>query len=159
DVKILGLAGPVAPQRHFEAAAGGPAGIGVSLAWLAWHARLDVAEGEAAGHVGHDPVEAEPKPAAHGGEPGNLGLAARRTVSVRGALDVAPVEIAFEAVDELSGLPVEAEGAAGESALDVEIPSRVPFGSAPGEAAVRTEIEPGPVVDRGIGRWCLEDGG
>src|SRR5262249_20761946 len=74
----------------------------------------------------------------------------------RAAVDVAPVDVAFEAKHELVELPVVADGAADQAAVDVTAgrPERVAEArAAEAVAAVDADVEAGPIVDRrDIGR-------
>src|SRR5262245_13268834 len=95
DIEILGLCGPGSEQPDFETGADSPAGIGVILADVAWQVRMDVADCQAAGHIGQEAVEGVADATAYRAEPGIAGLAARRAERKRMSLDVGPVDIAF----------------------------------------------------------------
>src|SRR5262249_56183360 len=69
-----------------------------------------------------------------------------------GAFEAGRVAVAFRAEHRLAELPVVADGAADEAARDVEAIQGVPLGTAPAAAAVDTDVEAGPGVDRIIGR-------
>src|SRR5262249_55600012 len=97
DVEVFGLCGPGSEQSDLESGADRPTEIGVILADVAWRVRADIADGHAAGRIGHEAVESVADAAAHGGKPGVAGLAARRAERKGMALDVGPVDIAFEA--------------------------------------------------------------
>src|SRR5690349_20916678 len=114
--------------------------------------RADVAEREAAGHIGHEPVDGVADAAAHGREPGVAGLATWRAERKRVALDAAPVDVAFETEDESAGLPVVAGGRAQKAARDIEAAGRIPGRRAEAAAAIEAEIEAAPVIERCIGR-------
>src|SRR5437763_13553591 len=116
-MEIFGLGGPIIGERELDAAAGGPAGAGLAGARKARRAGLDVAESDAAGHVGQEPVERIAGTAAHGGEPIIAGGATGRTPGRGGAaLEVGPVHIAFEAEHRMAELPIDAGGAARDRA-------------------------------------------
>src|SRR5262249_43575256 len=90
-----------------------------------------------------------------GAEPSVARLATNRAGKRGAAADVGPVDIALDTVNPIPGLPVVADGAADEAAGDIEIAGvesgkgrRRPIAPAPGAAAVDTDIEPRPIVDR-----------
>src|SRR5437870_6165055 len=114
--------------------------------------RTDVAEREAAGHIGHEAVDGVADAAAHGGEPGVAGLAAGRAERKGVALDAAPVDVAFETKDERAGLPVVAGGRAQKAARHVEVAGRIPGRGAETAPAIDAEIEAAPVIERCIDR-------
>src|SRR5204862_1109033 len=98
DMEIFELRSPVAGQCGFDAGAGAPAGIGVVDAGEAGLAGLNVADRKAAGDIRHHAVPGVAEAAAHGAKPVVLGPAADRAGYIdEGALDVGPVEVAFEA--------------------------------------------------------------
>src|SRR5882757_6150185 len=116
DVEILGFCGPGSEQPNLQPGADSPAEIGVILADVARLVRADIADGEAAGQIGHEAVEGVADAAAHGGEPGVAGLAARRAERKSMSLDVGPVDIAFKTEHEGAELPVVAGGQAQQAA-------------------------------------------
>src|SRR5439155_15155262 len=85
-------------------------------------------------------------------EPAVAGPAAERTEHGGAPVDVAPIEIAFEAKDPATGLPIVADGAAGKAAARVEAAGAVPGGMTPADSAVETEVKPRPVVERRVDR-------
>src|SRR6185312_13778415 len=98
DVQILELAGPVAGQCGFDASAGCPACVGVAGGRDEVLRGFDVAHGQAAGSVEHRAIPGVADAAPGRAKPGVLGLAAGRARGVEeAALDVGPVEIAFQA--------------------------------------------------------------
>src|SRR4051794_40940176 len=143
DVEILGFCSPGSEEPDLEPGADSPAEIGVILANEAWRVRADIADGETAGHIGHEAVEGVADAAAHGGEPRVAGLAAGRAERKRMPLDVGPVDVAFHAEHESADLPVVARGQAQEAAREVEVAGRIPGRRAPAAAAVKAEIEAG----------------
>src|SRR5581483_6251860 len=124
-------------------------------------------EGKAAGHIGHHAIDSGiTEPAAGGTKPRILGLAVRAAANTaaRGAVDVAPVEVAFDAEHCLRGLPIVADCAADQAAGEVEVSGRAgivgPEGSPPSAAAVDAEIQSRPVIGRrDIGGWRLRRNG
>ena len=154
DVEIFGLRRPVAGDGELETAADGPADVGFLIAAEAGLAGADVAEGGTTCDVGHEPVEGVADATADGAEPGVLGLAQCRQAAceVGRAVDIGPVEVAFEAEHPVGDLPIVADGAADHPTVDVERAGRVPARLAPGAAAVDADVEAGPVVDRGVDR-------
>src|SRR5262249_5129687 len=109
----------------------------------------------AAGAGRREAVEGQAEPPARGGEPLVAGLAASRAQHGGRAFDARPVDVAFRADHRLAELPVVADGAADEAARDVEAIHGVPLGTAPAAAAVDTDLEAGPGVDRIVGRSRL----
>src|SRR6202035_4412724 len=113
----------------------------------------------AAGDDRHEAVGGVAEPAAHGGEPVVAGLAAERAGGVGGAVDVGPVDVAFQADDALAELIIVADRSADQAAGGVEAASAIPGRTAEAAAAVDADVEAGPVVDRNgnrslvIGRW------
>src|SRR5262249_53164650 len=66
-----------------------------------------------------------------------------------GATQPGPVAVAFQAVDELTGLYIIANLTADHAAVDVETRwQAIPFRPAEAITAVDTEIEAGPIVGR-----------
>src|SRR5207253_4576231 len=96
-VEILGLGRPVAGDRGFNAAADGPADIGVACTRETGAVGLDVAERAAGREVRHDAVPGIANAAADRPEPGVLALAHGRRGAGMAAADAAPVDVAFEA--------------------------------------------------------------
>src|SRR5262249_46759845 len=152
DVEIFGLQAHIADDADFEPGADGPAGVADAAARQARPVRVDVANREPAGEVRQEPVEGVAQPPAHGGEPLVAGLAAGRAQHRRGVSYSRPVAVALGADQGLAELPVVADGAADEAARYVEAIKTVPLGIAPAAAAVDTDVEAGPSVDRIVGR-------
>src|ERR1041384_4582700 len=100
DVEIFDLGAPRTIEGVFEAAADGPAGLGVAGAADAADVVLDVADGKTAGHVRHEAVNCVAKPAAHGAEPGILGFAGQAATGAA-AFDPTGVDVAFDAEHDL----------------------------------------------------------
>src|SRR6185437_7889219 len=115
---------------------------------------LDVAERGATGDVGQEAVEGVADAAATGAQPAVLGRAAGGAAGAadsaagRRSVDPAGVDVAFQAEDEVAGLPVVAEGAAEQIFLGVEADVAgdrvVPVAMATGVAAVKAQVEAGP---------------
>src|SRR5262249_1035881 len=126
EVGVYGVWGAGSEQSEWEAGADSPTEIRVILADIAWRVRADIADGHAAGRIGHEAVEGVADAAAHGGKPGVAGLAARRTERKGMALDVGPVDIAFEAEHQGADLPGVARGHTQEAAREVEVAGRIP---------------------------------
>ena len=76
-----------------------------------------------------------------------LSLTEARPDDAHGRADVSPGGIGFDAEDEVAGLPVVADGAAGEAAAQ-RADARSVF---LGVAAHRAEVEASPVIDRNRG--------
>src|SRR5581483_11714513 len=107
----------------------------------------------------HEAIDGETETAADGAEPGVSHLAGGEAAS-GAAAQVAPVKIAFQAIDHLADLPVITERAADQSARGVGIAGerRAEVRTRPGAAGVDADIRPGPVVSRGdIGRRLGDD--
>src|SRR3979490_1696516 len=68
DVEILGFHADIADDGELEAGADGPPCGGRAAGREAWQGGADVADREAGGDVGQDPVERVAEPAAHGAE-------------------------------------------------------------------------------------------
>src|SRR5450759_2205243 len=150
DIDVFGLGGPRSSNRRFEAAADGPAHFGVARVADAGDRRLDVAEGCAAGHVGHEAIEGIAETAAHGAEIIVARLAAGSQAG-RAAAEIGPIEITLDAEHRLAHLPVVTERAADQAAGGIERAGRERCGEirfAPAAAAVDTDVEAGPVVGR-----------
>src|SRR4030081_381777 len=145
-VEIFDLGGPIAGDRKLDAGAGGPADLRVGRAAEARMRRRHVAEGGAAGDVGHPAIERIAQAAARGAEPGVLAAAAADASPVGGPLDVGPVDVALQADHPGAELPVVADRAADHAARRVEAAGAVPARAAPGAAAVDTDVKAGPVV-------------
>src|SRR5262245_30255085 len=152
DVKIFGLQAHIADEADFEAGAHGPAGVADAAARQDRHGGVDIAEREPAGDVRQEAVEGQAEPPARGGEPLVAGLAAPRAQHGGRAFDARLVDVAFRADYRLAELPIIADGAADEAARHVERIQAVPLGATPAAAAVDTDVEAGPGVDRIIGR-------
>src|SRR5262249_41099914 len=151
-IEIFELGGPVADDHALKADAHRPARIGVARTGEAGAVGLDVAEGHAAGDIGHPAIPGVADPAAHSAEPGVLGLAGDRAAGCAAA-DIGPVDVAFEAEHPGAAerLPVVAGGHADHAAARaVGDGEAVPVGVAERAAAVDAEVEAGPVVGRGI---------
>src|SRR5581483_1133770 len=116
DVEVLGLGAEIIGDRVFDAAAERPAGTRVARTGEARHVGLDFAEGCAPGHVRHEAIERVAEATAHGAEPGILRFAAAE----RGAADVRPTNVAFEAEHGLADLIIVSGGSAGGPTGDVE---------------------------------------
>src|SRR6478609_463918 len=69
DVEIFDLCGPWADDRGFQPAAECPSGLGFGRASKADLRCLDIADGEAAGQVRHEPIKRITDASAHGAEP------------------------------------------------------------------------------------------
>src|SRR5712675_1951217 len=141
-VEIFDLGGPVAGDRKLDAGAGSPADLRVGRAAEARIRRRHVAEGGAAGDVGHPAIERIAQAAACGAEPGVLAAAATDASPVGGPLDVGPVDVALQADHPGAELPVIADHAARRVEAAGAVPARV----APGSTAVDTDVKAGPVV-------------
>src|SRR6185437_8563292 len=117
DVEIFALDRQIAPDRVFEASAGGPTNSGLGGRAEHRFGGLDVARGAAGGDIGHQAAPAGiADPAAHRGEPIIFGLAAVDAASGV-ALDVRPIDVAFDAPDPHAGLEIVAKRAADDRTL------------------------------------------
>src|SRR5262249_13913630 len=131
-----------------------PSGIGLVDPGGEGGGGADVADRKTAREVRHPAVDGVAHPAACSGEKGVLGgtdiyRAADSAVHQAVAGDVGPVNVGFEAVDEVAELPIVADLATEQSALDVEARAqRAPIGGAPAVSSIGTDVEAGPVVDR-----------
>src|SRR6266540_1735 len=155
DVEILGLQTDIADEAHFEPGAHSPAGVADAAARQARPGGVDVAQREPAGEVRQEAIEPIAQPSARRGQPLVAGLAAGSAKHRGGRLDARPVDVAFGTDDSASELPVVTDGCADEAARYVEGVHAVPLGTTPAAAAVDTDIEAGPGVDRIIGRSRL----
>src|SRR3954468_19640939 len=152
DIEIFDLGGPIGDDRGFDAAAGGPTDLGVACSGKAHLIGMDAADGEAAGDVRHPAIERVAEAAARGPQPIVFGFATCRAGRTdEAAFDAAPANVTFQTEHgrAAESLPVVADGAADEAA------GRTGIGAvggliraAPSIAAVDTDIEAGPVVDR-----------
>ena len=141
------LARPAAGDRELDTGAHCPAGIGRAGADKRRRGGVDVAERDAAGHVGHEPVGSVTDASAHGGKPGVAGRAAERAGDRgAGAPDVAPIDVALGAEHRLADLVIVADGAADEAAGKIERPDRSPARLAEAAAAVQSDIKSCPAV-------------
>src|SRR5262249_61015831 len=135
----------------------GRAGVAAAAARKERQGGVDTADANPRGDVGQEAVEGQAEPPARGGEPLVAGLAAPRAQHGGRAFDARPVDVAFRADYRLAELPIIADGAADEAARYVERIQAVPLGATPSAAAVDTDVEAGPGVDRIIGRPRLEE--
>src|SRR5665811_1230047 len=125
--------------------------------------RIDVAEGRAAGDVGHEAAEGIAETAPRGRQPRIAGFArCTETGAAAGAAaDIAPVAVTLEAEHGLAHLVIITDGAADDGAGEVVAvrSERVaPIRMAKAAAAVDADIEAGPVVRRLIHRRLSRHG-
>src|SRR5579883_1874767 len=158
DAQVFRLRAPIARQRQFDAGARGPAGIDGLAAGKARRRRANVADGETAGDVWHDPIERIADAAAHGEKPTVAGAASDRATRRRAlAVESGPVGVGLDAEHDFAELLIVADCAAGLAAGKTD--SRgvaAPDGMAPAAAAVGAEIKAGPAIGlRRLGRRRL----
>src|SRR5436190_7547336 len=121
-IQVLGLERPGAGEHPFQADTGGPAGVNFAIAY--GHAGcaaadLVIRERDAAGAVKQDLIESRADAAANRAQALHP-IRQRHTTLTRGAAEIGPCAIGFDAEDHHAGLPVIAERTASEAALDPE---------------------------------------
>ena len=140
--EIFGLCRPVADQRKLDARADRSAGIGGVAAAESRCGSADVAERGTAGDEGHEPAGRIAEAPAHGREPRILGLATERAGGIGGAaVDIGPVDIAFDAENRTVSLIVVTDRAA-----DQDTPGGIPVGAPPAATTVHADVEPAPAA-------------
>src|SRR6185437_10794451 len=114
DVEIFDLCGPRTGDRGFQPAAECPPGFCFGQTSEARLRRFDIADGETAGQVRHEAIKRITDASADGAEPvvARFAYGARADSRRRAALDVAPIDIALEAEDDLIHLPIITDSAA-----------------------------------------------
>src|ERR1035437_8683373 len=164
DIEIFDLGGPRSGDGRLKTAAAGPAGPGGGLAAERVRRRLDVAEGRAAGDVGHEAAEGIAEPATRGRQPRIAGFArCTETGAAAGAAaDIAPGAVTLQAEHGLAHLVIITDGSADHGAGEIEAVRSVrvaPIRTAEAAAAVDADIEAGPIVRRLIDRRLGRHGG
>src|SRR5882724_11012388 len=169
DVEVFDLCRPVRREAVLQAAADGPTRMRVVAAIKPRIEGADVAPGETTGPVQEHVVPGISNPATRGTESVDLraagGAASDAAGSQQGApgraLDVGPGVIAFDTEHPIAGLPIVADRAADQSAVDIERAVRATRESmlarAPSATAGDTDIEASPVVNhRDHGRRLVD---
>src|SRR6516162_5319919 len=121
NMQVFRFRGPIARQRHFDAAADGPAGVGRAGAWKSRSRSADIANGKAARHIGQNAAERIAGAAAHGREPAIAGAAAGAKCRAARAAQIRPIDIALETEHGVAELPIVAGRAAGLGARKVDL--------------------------------------
>src|SRR5215469_12343760 len=157
-VKIFDLGGPIIGEGPLDAAAGGPAGLGVA-GGRAVEIRLHIGEGAACGGVEQDTIGGVAGAAARCRQPivAGLAIAAEGADAGGGAgIDCGIIPIAFDAKHKGTGLEIGAKRTADHAAIIMHRAGRSqkpsdgvcrPFGIAPAPATIDANIYADPAVN------------